>query len=248
MNKLKRNDSSNWNIKINYMYMTRSLSQLKHISNNPIPSLFQLYWPHQVMKSKSVIYILINDLLQTNWLTNFLPFPRSKPQRVNKIAKLRWLQTRRPRKNSTFRLASTATRGYSHFIITHAITTLKSRILEAIFIQFAMTKTSLKIYAQIFQFQGFNSHYTGTTVQDYQNLSQQSQVSIILSQFTSSGTKQFSTGDKHYRRKSVAGVGNEQASFTDGSIADGNALYEPGGAHLVAGELPGSDSQLQCST
>lgn len=39
-----------------------------------------------------------------------------------------------------------------------------------------------------------------------------------------------------YGGKGVAGVGNEQASFTDGSVADGDALYEPGSAHLVSGD------------
>lgn len=42
--------------------------------------------------------------------------------------------------------------------------------------------------------------------------------------------------EKPYRRKGVAGVGNEQASFPHGSVADGDAFNEPGSAHLVAGD------------
>lgn len=36
-----------------------------------------------------------------------------------------------------------------------------------------------------------------------------------------------------YRRKSVAGVRNQQTSFTDSSVANGNTFYEPWSAHCL---------------
>ena len=40
------------------------------------------------------------------------------------------------------------------------------------------------------------------------------------------------TASKTHRRESIAGVGNQHAGLADGTIADGDALYESRGAHF----------------
>lgn len=43
---------------------------------------------------------------------------------------------------------------------------------------------------------------------------------------------------KSHRRKGVACVRDQQAGFANGTITNGNALYEPRGAHLSGSALP----------